>query len=122
MRSQVLEWLEPRARRADIDVTIEPAYRLAQREVAGRPRAWTPEVAGEEPVGRPLAATTNGDDPLLHLVVGEQGEVSEVEVGARKPDHVFGLPAREPERNKLRLGSVRDAFPAPEGPHPADPL
>jgi hypothetical protein len=55
VRSQVLEGLEPRARRADIDVTIERAYRPAQGEVAGRPRTRTTEMPGEEPVRGPLA-------------------------------------------------------------------
>ena len=122
MRSQVLEGLESRARRADIDVTIERAHRLAQREVARRPGTRTPEMAREKPVGRPLAEAADGDDPLLHLFVGEESKPGKVEVGAREPDDVLGLAPRESERNELLLGRRRYALSARKGPGATDRL
>ena len=48
--------MEAVGRGADVrDVRVEREHRLAQAEVAGRPRLRPGEVAGEEPVGTPLA-------------------------------------------------------------------
>jgi hypothetical protein len=122
VRSQVLEGLEPRARCADIDVTIERAHRLAQRQVARRPGVRTAEVAGEEPVRGPLAEAADRDEPLLHLFVWEESEIFKVEVGAREPDDVLGFAPREPERNELLLGRRRYALSARKGPDATDRL
>src|SRR5205823_12873943 len=116
------EGLESRARRADIDVTIERAHRLAQREVARRPGTRTPEMAREKPVGRPLAEAADGDDPLLHVFVREESKPGQVEVGAREPDDVLGLAPREPERDELLLGRRRYALSARKGPDATDRL
>jgi DNA invertase Pin-like site-specific DNA recombinase len=57
---QVLERIEPRADRADVDVTIERADGLAQGEVARRPGARAAEMAGEEPVPIRNSPMTSG--------------------------------------------------------------
>src|ERR1700756_5207391 len=101
MRSQFLEGVEALARRADVDVTIERAYRLPQGEVAGRPGVGAAEVAREEPVRRPLAEPAQGGELLLPLVVGEKRQPLEVDVGASEADHVLGLAPREAEREEL---------------------
>ena len=55
MGGQILERVEALARLPHVETTIEIRHRLAQREVAPRPRVRPGEVAREEPVGRPLA-------------------------------------------------------------------
>src|SRR6266581_4094682 len=60
---QVLEGSEPCADRAHVLVrTIERGDRLAQSEVAGRPGFRSREVAGEKPVGRPVAEASLRDE------------------------------------------------------------
>src|SRR3954467_584559 len=122
MRGQILEGIEAFARRADVDVTIEPAHGLAQGEVSGRPGTRPAEVAREEPVRRPLAEPTQRGQLRLHLVVGEDGQRREVEVGAREPDHVLGLAPRETEREELLRRRCGKPLTRRELPDPADAL
>jgi len=79
-------------------------------------------MAREKPVGRPLAEPADRDDPLLHLLVGEESQRVEVEVGAREPDDVLGLAAGETEREQPFLRRERDAFAGRERPRAADRL
>src|SRR6201987_1390398 len=95
VRCQILEGIEPRALRADVDVTIERAYRLAHGQVARGPRAGAAEVAREEPVRRPFAESAQRGQPLLHLGVGEERELVEVDLRAGEPAHILRLAARE---------------------------
>ena len=80
---QVLERVEARAELGHLD-TVEIVGRLAEREVAGGPRARPREVAREEPLGGPRAEAAQRGDPRAHLVVVERGEPVEVEVAARE--------------------------------------
>ena len=62
-------------------------------------------MAGEEPVRRPLADPGQRGEGRLDLVVGQERERAQVEVAARQPGRVLGLPMREAEREELvRLG------------------
>ena len=50
MGGEVLEWMEPVARDAHVQSTIERGHRLAQREVAPRPGVRLCEVRSQYPV------------------------------------------------------------------------
>src|SRR3989440_9880420 len=108
--------MEALARLPHVESTIEVRDRLAQRQVSPGPRVRAREVAREKPVGGPLAETAHRDQARLHLLVRQLRERVEVEVGARKPDDVLRLAAREAEREKLVLGRGRDSLPRREGP------
>src|SRR5581483_9960225 len=71
MSGEVLEGIEALADLAHVDLTIEGGHRLAQAEVAPGPGTRPREVAGEEPVRRPLAEAALRDDLRAHLLVGE---------------------------------------------------
>src|SRR5437868_14813649 len=103
---QVLEWLEAVARFLGLEPTIEIGDRPAQGEIAPRPGVRTGEVPREEPVGRPLAEPADGDNACLHLRVGQRGERVQVDPGARQPDRVLRLAAREAERDELGLARL----------------
>src|SRR5437868_5230671 len=104
MGGQVLERCEPRADRAHVRVrTIERGDRFPQTEVAPRPRLRPREMAGEEPLSRPLADPALGDELCLHVVVGQERETPEVELAPRESDDVLGLPPREAEPDELLL-------------------
>src|SRR3989442_12402379 len=91
---QVLEGSEPGADRAYVRLrTIERGDRLAQSEVAGRPRPRARQMPGQEPVGRPLPEAALGDELRLHLFVRKEGERIEIELAAREAADVFGLAA-----------------------------
>src|SRR3954466_14224643 len=89
MSGEVLERVEALARLADVKATIEARHRLAEREVAPRPRIRASEVPGEEPFGRPFAEPAQGDDPSADLVVVQLAQRTEVDVAAREPEHVL---------------------------------
>src|SRR6185437_5626726 len=77
---EILERVEARARLPDIEATIEIRHRLAERQVAPRPRVRSREVPREKPLGRPLAEPAQRDDPRAHLVVRQVAERVEVEI------------------------------------------
>src|SRR5581483_7997247 len=95
VRGQVLERREGHPERSNLldrDVvaaTIEERYRPAQAKVAGGPRLGTAEVTREVPVGGPLAEAADGGQAALHLVVRQQRELLQVEVGARDAEQVL---------------------------------
>ena len=72
-------------------------------------------MTGEEPVGRPLAEAADRDDPLLHLVVGQESKAAQVEFRACEAHDVLGLASREPERKELVFGGERNSLPALAG-------
>ncbi len=85
--------------------TVENLGRLAQREVAGRPRARPGEVAREEPFGGPRAEPAQRRDRGAHLVVVESAaSACRSSVAARERDGVLRLPPREADREQLVLG------------------
>src|SRR4051812_48132766 len=77
------------------------------------------QIAGEKPVGSPLAEPAQRRQPSLDLVVGEERQRGQVEVGAREPDRVLGLAPREAEREELLLRGGREPLPGRERPDPA---
>src|ERR1044071_291193 len=103
VRRQVLERLEAGARGPLVGVAVEVRDRLAQTDVSNRPRARTREMPGEEPLSRPFADPAKRDELRLHLLVRENRESVEVDVGAREADGVLRFPAREGERDELAL-------------------
>ena len=116
MGGEILEGVEAGAEAADIrDVTIEEPYGLAQHEVARGPGVRPAEVAGEEPVGRPLADPAKGDERRFHLVVRERREGVEVELGAGERDRVLGLASREADRDELGLVAAGEPLARGEG-------
>ena len=76
-----------------------------------RPR----EVAGEEPVRRPFPEPAQRDEPRGHLLVGQRGELVQVEVAAREPDDVLRLAGREADADQLVLGRARHPLALGEG-------
>lgn len=94
---------------ARIRDSVELEDGFAEAEVARRPGFRAGEVAGEEPVGRPLADSGKRDEGGLHLLVGQERERVEVELRAREADDVLGLPTGEAERGKLGGLRVRQA-------------
>src|ERR1051326_9189581 len=107
MRRQVLERIEAAAELVHVE-TVENLGRLAQAEVARRPRARACEMPREEPLGRPRPETAQRRDRGTHLAVVEPREAVEVEVGAREAEHVLGLAAGESERDELLLAGAGD--------------
>ena len=100
MRGQVLERIEAGADVLDLlsrqwaAVTIEVRDHLPQGEITCGPGARPTEVAGEEPVRRPLPDPRQCDERCLDLVVRQVGECAEVEAGAGEREDVVGLPPR----------------------------
>src|SRR5947209_3136384 len=90
---------------------------LTEPDVTRGPRPRAGEMPCEKPLSRPLADAAERDEPRLHVVVGEQGEAVEVDLGTRQAKHVFGLAVREAELEQLAL--VRDchALARGKGPH-----
>ena len=115
VRAQVLERGEALAQGAHLVDRQGPAFaveagdRLPDSEVARRPGPGPREVAGEEPVGSPLADSRQRSQRVLDLVVGQSSEAAEVEIAAREADGVFGLAAREAEGCQLVGFSSEDA-------------
>ena len=68
----------------------------SQRDVAGRPRARAREMPSEEPVGRPLADPAERDEALLHLVVGQRGELVQVDSARARPSTYSALRREKP--------------------------
>ena len=107
MRRQVLEGGEAFADRPYLlgrqvsALAVEARDGLAHGEVAGGPRLGTAEVAGEEPVRRPLADAGQGRELRLDLVVRQSGQRRQVEATAREADDVRRLSPRETERCQL---------------------
>src|SRR6266576_6731994 len=122
MGGEVLERVEALARLPNIESTIKIGDRLAQGQVSPRPCVRAGQVTREKPVGTPLAEPAQLDEARLHLVVGELRERAEVEVGAREPNDVLRLAAREAERDELLLGGRCDPLPCGEGPRLAELL
>src|SRR5437588_7426105 len=109
MGGQVLEGRESCADRAHVFVrTIERGDGLAQSEVAPRPRLRPGEVAGEEPVGRPLAEPALCDELRLDLVIAEEREPVEIEPASGETEDVLGFAAREADRDELVIACQRE--------------
>ena len=113
VRGQVLERVEALAERAHLvgrqvaAFAVEARDRLAHAEVARRPGAGPREVAGEEPVGRPLADPRQRGQRGLDLVVGQAARARPRSRSLRaRPIDVLGLAAREAERDSSS-GSAR---------------
>ena len=102
VRREILERVEARAELVHID-TVEELGRLAQREVARRPRRGRARcrarnhsaVQGPIPRSAVRRARTSSSRSSRERV--------EIEVGAREPDHVLGLAAREADARRARL-------------------
>src|SRR5439155_6818870 len=89
---------------------VEREHSLAQAQVARRPGFGAREMPGEKPVRAPLAQSPQRRDPRLDLVVRQQGQLVEVEVGAGHAEHVLGLAAGEAERSQLVLSCTCDTL------------
>ena len=111
MGAQVLERMEAGARSCE-----RPARHHRTRpppcaaQVAGRPGVRAREVAGEEPVGRPLAEAAQRDEPRLHLVVGQRGEPCRSRSLRARPSTYSALRREKPTRERSSSLDARDAF------------
>ena len=111
MGGQVLERVEALGEGTKVGhVTIERSDCLPQSQVARRPGVRPRKVAGEKPVGRPLAEPADRDEPRRYLLVWKPGERVEIEVAAREADDVLRLAGREADADQLLLGRLRDPF------------
>ena len=112
---EVLEGIEALGDGVDVLVTVEetppPCARRGRPRGHARGRArWRARNQSAVHSPSPRIAV----EPRLHLVVGQRGERVEVEVGAREPDDVLGLPPREAEREELVLVARRHRLPRRE--------
>src|SRR5581483_4877290 len=73
----------------------------AEREVARRPGPRPRQVAGEIPVGGPLAEAAARDKGGLDLLVGEARELVERRRVVGQAENVLRLAPREPEQHEL---------------------
>src|SRR5205823_6746130 len=110
---------EKRAEGAHLD-TVENVGGLAEREVAGRPGMGPREVPGKEPLGGPRPEAAERRDPLADVVVLQRSKRVQVDIAAREPNRVLGLPARESDSDELLLRGGRDPLPCRESPCHAD--
>src|SRR5579864_5848155 len=114
---EVLERSEADADRPHVlSRTIERCDRLAEPEVAPRPRLWASQMSGEEPVCGPLADAALGHESRLHLVVGQASKGLEVEVTACDSDDVLRLSAGETKRDQLLFGRERHSLAGRKAP------
>jgi hypothetical protein len=70
---------------AGVLLAVEVEDGLAQTEVARRPGVGPRQVAREEPLRRPLTDARKGDERGLDLLVGQDGQRVEVELGRARP-------------------------------------
>ena len=95
--AQVLEWVEAGRESTNVGhVTIERGHRLPQSQVAGGPGVRPREVAGEEPVRRPLAEPAERDEPGGHLLVGQRCESSRSRSLRARPTTYSALRVEKP--------------------------
>src|SRR6266511_5126881 len=97
-------------------LTVKVRHRLAQSDVADRPRARSREMPRQEPLGRPLTDSAQRDELRLHLLIRQHREGVEVELRPRNSHRVLSLAAREAQFDKLILVGGGDALARREGP------
>ena len=101
MRSEVAVTRKTLAGRPRVLLAVEVQDSFPQAEIAGRPGVLAREVTGQKPLGRPLADPGEGDQPSLHLFVGEGRKSGQIDFRPSQANHVLGFPLREPELTQL---------------------